>query len=179
MKVKSQKSSVRKHFFLRNSYFVLSFFLFSLFLTNSSCKKDEIIPIVTNDTLYDNTLLVSDTPLISLVSIAPEIVQQYADSIIITISYLDGGGDLGDSDASAQNLFVVDSRNSITYKYRIPQLAPTGSDINVKGQFSVLIPNTVITDGSTSQMLTYSIYIKDRAGNLSNTIQTPQIQVVE
>ncbi len=161
-----------------NPLFIL-FILGALLSAISSCKKDVIIPTVKNDTIYDYSEQVSDTPKIAFVSISPGVVTEYQDSIVIVISYIDGGGDLGENQANAKNLFVTDPRNNITYNYRIPQLAPTGSNINVQGKFSILISSTAITDNSTSQTFQYSIYIQDRAGHTSNVISTSDLKVVK
>ena len=61
----------------------------------------------------------------------------------------------------------------------ISQLAPDGSTIHIKGNLNAVIKNTAITDGSSSQSVTYSLYMKDRAGNMSNTITTSAITITQ
>lgn len=177
--MKSHKSQVtsRKSGYTSTLGVCVFITLISLFIS-PSCKKDEVIPTVTNDTIFDHSLLVSDTPKIAFVSISPAVVQEYHDSIKIVFSYVDGGGDLGDANTAVSNLFVEDSRNGIVYKYRIPQLSPDLVDVNVQGQFSVVISNTVITDGSSLQKLHYIVYIQDRAGHTSNSVETTEIEVI-
>jgi hypothetical protein len=119
------------------------------------------------------------TPQIEFVSISPSTAVEYVNSITITFSYDDLDGDLGENDPNVTNLFITDSRNSVTYSYRISQLAPDGSTIHIKGNLNAVIKNTAITDGSTSQQVTYSVYIKDRAGNTSNTITTSAITITQ
>ncbi len=109
----------------------------------------------------------------------PLLVHEYKDSIIISISYIDGGGDLGDSNPTAKNVFVTDSRNNITYKYRIPSLNPTNQDLNVQGIFNIHISNTFLISTDSVEYLNYSVYITDRSGNISNTITTPEIKVIK
>ncbi len=116
---------------------------------------------------------------IEFVSISPSSAKEYSDSIAITFSYDDLDGDLGQNDPNVTNLFVTDSRNSVEYQYRISQLAPSGSNIHIKGKLNVVIKNTAITNGSTSQSVSYSVYCKDRAGNRSNTITSSSITVVK
>lgn len=135
-----------------------------LSLSFSSCKKKE---------------KPTNTPVIAFVSISPSSVVEYANSITIAFSYDDLDGDLGQNDPNVTNLFVTDSRNNVTYEYRISQLAPTGSTIHIKGNLNTVIKNTAITDGSSSQSVTYSVYLKDRAGNTSNTITTSAITVTK
>ena len=72
-------------------YILLLIFLFS-------CKKENPI---------------SDIPEIEFISISPTIVQEFSDEIIITISYFDANGDLGENNPDVENLFVKDNRNEM------------------------------------------------------------------
>ena len=127
-----------------------------------SCKKEEVI---------------SDTPIIDFVSISPTTAQEYTDDIIITISYTDGDGDLGENNPDIYNRFVEDNRNNIIYHFRIPELSPSGSTIIIEGNFNITINGTGITDSTASQKVNYDIYIKDRAGNTSNKVTTSSITI--
>jgi hypothetical protein len=142
------------------------FLVFSCFIFISSCKK--------KDTTESTT-----TPQIEFVSISPSSAVEYVNSITISFSYDDLDGDLGQNDPNATNLFITDSRNSVTYSYRISQLSPDGSNIHIKGNLNAVIKNTAITDNSSAQSVTYSLYIKDRAGNVSNTITTTAITITK
>jgi hypothetical protein len=125
-----------------------------------SCEKEQVI---------------SDTPIIEFKSISPATVQEYSDDIIITISYSDGDGDLGENNPDIHNLFIEDNRNGIVYQFRIPHLAPDNNSIAIEGDFNITINGPGITDESSSQQLNYAIYVTDRAGNKSNTITTSNI----
>jgi hypothetical protein len=127
-----------------------------------SCEKEQVI---------------SDTPIIEFKSISPATVQEYSDDIIITISYSDGNGDLGENNPDIHNLFVEDNRNGIVYQFRIPHLAPDNNSIAIEGDFNITINGSGITDESSSQQLNYAIYVTDRAGNKSNTITTSNITI--
>jgi len=138
----------------------LTYILIGLLLF--ACKKDETLSVV---------------PAIEFQSISPSIAQEYIDNIIITISYTDEDGDLGENSPDINNLFVEDSRNGIVYHYRIPQLAPNGNEIAIEGNFNITINGSGITNSSNSQQVNYAIYVKDRAGNKSNTITTSNITI--
>ena len=127
-----------------------------------ACKKDDALSVV---------------PALEFQSISPSIAQEYIDDIIITISYADEDGDLGENSPDIDNLFVEDSRNGIVYHYRIPQLAPNGNEIAIEGNFNITINGSGITNDTTSQQVNYDIYVKDRAGNKSNTITTSSITI--
>ena len=112
-----------------------------------SCEKEQVI---------------SDTPIIEFKSISPATVQEYSDDIIITISYSDGDGDLGENNPDIHNLFVEDNRNGIVYQFRIPHLAPDNNSIAIEGDFNITINGSGITDESSSQQVNYAIYVTDR-----------------
>ena len=134
-------------------------------IAGHGCKKD--VPMY------------GSAPEIKFISVVPSVVTQFKDSIVFTISYQDGDGDLGQNDPNVNNLFIIDNRINIMYSYRIPQLAPDGAKIIIKGNLTVVLKNTSITDNSFSQLAVYSIYLKDRAGNRSNTVLTSAITVKE
>jgi hypothetical protein len=127
-----------------------------------SCEKEQVI---------------IDTPIIEFKSISPATVQEYSDDIIIIISYSDGDGDLGENNPDIHNLFLEDNRNGIVYQFRIPHLAPDNNSIAIEGDFNITINGSGITDESSSQQVNYSIYVKDRVGNKSNTITTSNITI--
>jgi hypothetical protein len=135
-----------------------------LFFSLVSCKKDNLVT--------------DDAPVIEFVSISPSEVTEYDDMIVIVISYADANGDLGENDPDIKNLFVTDSRNEVMYQYRIQQLAPDDTEIYIQGNLNIEIKNTALVDeNASSETLTYSVYVRDRAGNDSNTITTSSITV--
>ena len=89
-----------------------------------ACKKDDALSVV---------------PTIEFQSISPLTAQEYIDDLIITISYTDEDGDLGENSSDIDNLFVEDSRNGIVYDYRIPELAPNENEISIEGNFNIKI----------------------------------------
>lgn len=123
---------------------------------------------------------ISTTPELKFVSISPGSVLQYNDSITIVISYTDGDGDLGENNANINNLFVTDSRNGVQYNYRVKQLAPSDANIAIKGNLNVVLKNTALVDtNKTSESVTYSIFMNDRAGHASNTVTSSAITIVK
>ncbi len=138
----------------------IAYILLAAFLL--SCEKEDVI---------------SDNPSIKFLSITPTTAQEYTDDINIKIFYTDANGDLGENSPDAFNLFVKDNRNDIEYKFRIPELTPSGSDIAIEGNFNIIINGTGITNETSSQKVDYAIYVKDRAGNKSNTITTSKITI--
>ena len=135
---------------------ILSFFLFS------TCTKEEEV---------------SKVPAITFKSITPSTYKAGTDSLFIVFSYSDVDGDLGEDSVDAKNMFVTDNRNSTLYQFRVKQLVATGTIMAIKGDIQIKMPNVGITNGVTNESATFNVYIKDRAGNKSNTIITTAITV--
>ncbi|MCX6183175.1 MAG: hypothetical protein NT150_14770 [Bacteroidetes bacterium] len=138
--------------------YILPFFLIVLF---SACKKE----------------VESTAPSITFKSISPSSLQIGKDNFTITFSYLDNDGDLGENSADVKNMFVKDNRNGVVYQFRIPQLAPSGSTIAIQGDLNIDMPNVGISDGESTESVTFDVHVKDRAGNESNTITSSAVTV--
>lgn len=120
---------------------------------------------------------ISEVPEISFISVAPNVVTEYQDSLVFTISYRDGNGDLGENNTDNDNLFVQDSRNQVTYGFRLQQLAPDDVNIAIQGNLNVTLPNTAIINGGQSESIVYTIWLVDRAGNESNRVTSSTVTV--
>ena len=129
----------------------------------SSCSSDEE--------------LVSPTPAIEFISLSSSSVKAFSEPLVFTISYRDGDGDLGENDPDVKNCYITDSRNSVTYEFRIPELAPSGSEIIIDGDLNIELQSVGISDDVDSESATFSIYVTDRAGNVSNTVTSSSVGV--
>jgi hypothetical protein len=136
-----------------------------------SCKKEK-----GNDPLPT----VSNTPTIELANTSSTSINQF-DDVLFRVNYVDGDGDLGETDADAKSIFVVDNRNtSIIHEFHLQPLAPIGQAFAIQGTLIVTIENVILLDqANTSENADFSIYIKDRAGNKSNTISSPSIKITK
>jgi hypothetical protein len=120
-----------------------------------------------------------DVPYISIKRITPKIVQEFTESVLLEISYEDGNGDLGFHDPDVLSLSVQDSRLETPDYYHIPPLAPDGEEIYIKGTFNIYLNTTFLIGVGSSEKLRYTVRIKDRAENWSNTVTSEEITVVE
>lgn len=132
----------------------------------SSCKKDDG---------KDYNVV----PHIELLGLNRTQVKSFSDTLVFTIRYEDGDGDLGENDADVKNLFITDNRINITYGYRIQELAPDGANIPIRGELQVELPGIAITDGSAQQVATFTIYLLDRAGNQSNSVTSGTVTIIQ
>ncbi len=137
------------------------FLLVTLFLCYS-CNKDKIE--------FDST------PSIEVTAISPGSVQEFTQPVTVTIKYKDGDGDLGENSSGVKNCFVTDNRIGIISSFRIQQLGPDGS--NITGSLNIDLGGQGITDTSlSSQNVSFSVYVVDRAGHVSNTATTAAITI--
>ena len=142
-------------------------FLFSallLALVLVGCNDDDIdlqdpVPQILDVTLNTNNII------------------EYQDSLVFNVRYRDGDGDLGENDPNAANLFLIDNRIGVAESFRIQELAPEGANIPITGNLRVVLKSTGITDNSFLQTVTYTLYLRDRAGNESNRFTTENIAV--
>lgn len=127
----------------------------------------------------DTDLPHSSVPSIEILSLTPGTIQENSDSLRFEIRYTDGDGDLGENHPDARNLFIVDNRIGLAEAFRIPQLAPTGSNIAIEGTLNVTYPATGITNGGNSQGITFTVYVVDRAGHESERVVSQEVTVVK
>ncbi len=144
-------------------------YLILLFLTTIfvfGCTK------VSNDPFYDLT------PRIELLEVSKNTVIQFSDSISISILYEDGDGDLGNPDPDVNSIFVKDSRLELADEYYLGPLAPVGSKISINGTLNMKLSPTFLLGNGTEEKMVLTIYMVDRAGNQSNTIETETITIL-
>ena len=116
-------------------------------------------------------------PRISLIKIEPTTVKQFVDSLKITIAYEDGDGDLGFVNADITSLEVQDDRLAKPDYYYVPPLAPVDSKVRIKGELVMKLRNVFLLGTGNVETTSFTIKIKDRAGNVSNPVITPEITI--
>ena len=120
----------------------------------------------------------SNAPQIKILSIRPMAPVKNTDPVVIALECTDGDGDVGENTPDMKNLFVQDNRNGVVSAFRISQLAPSGSNVIIRTTLNVnLNPQGFVDDNNTSESATYSVWLFDRAGNKSNTVTTPSIEI--
>jgi len=109
----------------------------------------------------------------------------------VTISYTDGDGDIGlystdTVEPYKYNFYLkfmqyVDNKlvevipvdTSVTFNARIPILTPNGRNKNIKGDITMTLELYFARQLLKSDTIAFEIYIKDRALNSSNVVETP------
>lgn len=115
-----------------------------------------------------------------------------ADTLAVTFSYTDGDGDLG-FDGDSIDVFLTDSRDGFVNKFKLPVIPDQGTGNGISGEITLRIPNKpfniccTFPNGATAcqpntefptDTVSYMIQIKDRAGNLSNKVQTETLTIL-
>lgn len=137
-----------------------------------------LIPVLLVVSCKETTNLTGNPiPRIALVKIEPTEVKQFTDSLKITISYEDGDGDLGFVNADINSLEVQDERLAKPDFYYVPPMAPVDSKIRIKGQLVMKLRNVFLLGSGNMETTSFTIKLKDRAGNVSNPIKTPEITI--
>lgn len=133
----------------------------------TGCKKKKVTPP-------------APEPSIEFVSITPSNPKEYKDVITIRIKYKDANGDLGDYSPDEQSLEVKDSRVLNPDRYHVKPLAPpSDKDIPIEGEVEITLNSLFLLGTGTSEITTLSFKIKDRAGNWSNEVSSPQITITK
>lgn len=121
--------------------------------------------------------LIDPQPEIELISIGPELVREFEDSVRIRVFYKDGDGDLGGGHPDSNNVFVVDNRAGIVNAYRLQSLVPDQTQVPIQGEVDILINSLFIADSSTQEEVSFSLYMVDQAGHESNRITTRSLTI--
>lgn len=139
------------------------FILIIVFYTGCKKKKDPVFSI---------------SPAIELVSANPTTLTQFQDSLTFVIQYEDGDGDIGFDHPDSLSFIIHDGRLTEPDKFHIKPLAPPNTTLAITGTLTATLP-TIFLLGSENiaEKTIFSIKIKDRAGNWSNTIFSPVITI--
>ena len=141
-------------------------FISLILLAISGCKKEEVV-------------VANPNPLLRLVSVSSKNLKQFKDSLIITIEYTDGDGDIGETNPDLNDLQIKDQRLSKPDYYFVKPLTPPNANIKVKGTIAVQIKNTFLLGTADSEITTFELRLKDRAGNWINSLKTDVITITK
>lgn len=116
-------------------------------------------------------------PKIQFVSINPNTVLQFKDSVVITISYEDGDGDLGDFSADSLSISIRDTRLLKPDYYHLKPLAPLDANVKIKGKLDIKLKNLFLLGQGKTEQTQFEIMLKDRKQHWSNTVISSTIVI--
>ena len=117
-------------------------------------------------------------PNIQFLSISKTKLKQFTDSLVVSLKYKDGDGDLGDISADTLSIYVRDSRLSKPDYYHLLPLSPIDNKLSIEGVLNIKIKNIFLLTASPIETTKFEIKLKDRAKNWSNTVFTPNIEII-
>ncbi len=130
-------------------------------------------------------------PTIEFVSMSKMTMQQANvvsnnDSILLTLSFTDGDGDIGSEEGDSSQIKYIDLRQNFEQTaLEIPFVGLQGVGQGISGEIFAILPTTTClfddgrfpgtsAPGETNEVV-YEMWIVDRAGNESNRIELPPI----
>jgi hypothetical protein len=128
-----------------------------------------------------DNLIISDLPSIELLSINKTEIKEFTDSLVFTVSYRDGDGNLGTESPDSTVIEIIDNRDpqNLVFGYHLSPRSPNGTSLIVQGQLQLVLKNIIILNSAnTTESTVFSIRIKDRAQNWSNRVETGEISII-
>ncbi len=119
------------------------------------------------------------SPKIELVDVSSDTILQFKDSLNIRIYYEDGDGDLGNADPEINSIFVKDARLESEEAYYLAPVTPDGAEASITGTLNLILGTTFILGNADQEKTSFTIFLLDKAGNQSNTIETGPITILK
>ena len=167
--------------------FLSCYFLFAIPIFLSSCVDEPHFP---------------EKPHIEFDRLSRDLIDQ-RDTFRIFVTIEDGDGDIGfedqpisqcdnpcdlTSDSSCLNyntLFLLDSRDNCLHLFNLPHVEPKGQNNAISGTVDILVEELCCFDPEAGfcptsipfDTVTFDVFLKDRAGNFSDTITTPPVVI--
>lgn len=148
---------------LKNTCLLL-FLISGVLLGLTSCQKEEIDKL-------------SNIPFIELVELSSDTIIQFEETLVITIKYYDGDGNLGFEETDQYALFVRDIRLSEFDGFYLGPILPPNEIAPITGTLDVEFPNLFIFSNADSETTRFEIKMVDRAMNESNVLTTTEILI--
>ncbi len=116
-------------------------------------------------------------PSISFNRFTKNVIAEFDDSVYLYINYTDGDGDLGEINPDINALEIKDSRLPKPDYYFVAPLAPIDAQITITGQLRIQLKSLFLIGTGNTEIASFDIRIKDRAGNWSNSVHSPDIRI--
>lgn len=116
-------------------------------------------------------------PVIRINQVAPTSIVAFTGRVEVELQYEDGDGDQGSLHPDSLLLEVRDDRLTAPDYYFVPPLSPENSNVPIRGTIRFRLNGTFLFGNGATESTIYSIRLRDRSGQWSNTINTPQILI--
>jgi hypothetical protein len=109
------------------------------------------------------------------------------DSLYLTLNFTDGDGDIGFAKGDS-TLFIIDTRDNsrIDDAQGVPAVPSQGAGNGISGEIRIKLLSTCCktlrpcqpTPAQPKDEVIYEVYLKDRAGHISNKLKVPAITLL-
>ena len=120
-----------------------------------------------------------DKPTLKSITLSHTQIQEFKGNVILTLSYEDGDGDLGEDDPDKNTLWVKDSRLPDADLYHVQPLAPLESNVPIQGTLQVKLNRLFLLGNGVSEQVSFTVKIQDRSGKWSDEVVSPSIEIVK
>lgn len=142
----------------------MSLLALTVLVSSAACKKTAIREL-------------DKAPVIRINQVAPTSIVAFTGRVEVELQYEDGDGDQGSLHPDSLMLEVRDDRLTAPDYYFVPPLSPENSNVPIRGTIRFRLNGTFLFGNGSTEATIYSIRLRDRSGQWSNTVNTPQILI--
>lgn len=142
----------------------LSLLALAVLVMGTACKKTAIREL-------------DKAPVIRINQVAPTSIVAFTGRVEVELQYEDGDGDQGSLHPDSLLLEVRDDRLTAPDYYFVPPLSPENSNVPIRGTIRFRLNGTFLFGNGATESTIYCIRLRDRSGQWSNTVNTPQILI--
>lgn len=140
--------------------------IFMTILTFWSCRDDGEFPY-------------SEVPQIELIGVSHDSLVEYDETLVLSIKYQDGNGDIGFESPDKYAVHVRDTRLENFDGFYVGPVAPPSSEVPVEGMIDIEFPNLFVFGNGQFEKTFFEIKMIDRAGNESNTLMSDAVVIMK
>jgi hypothetical protein len=118
-------------------------------------------------------------PVISILSIHPDTIRQFQDSVIVVLRYEDANGDIGEENPDKGVIEVKDSRLLQPDWYHVKPLAPVDNAIKIEGTLRLRLNTVFLLGNGAPEPVQFSFRMRDRFGNFSDKVTSKTLLIVQ
>lgn len=121
---------------------------------------------------------VDTRPKVEVLSISPDTLYSFRDTLLVEISYEDTDGDLGAYDPDEKSLWIKDSRLADADLFHVKPLNPPETAVHIRGSLQIEFPNMFLISADSMEQAFFRIKIRDRSGQWSEEAVSAPIVIM-
>lgn len=137
-----------------------------------------IILLIFGASCHRDTPEISSNPVLTYISLTPDTVREYGDSLLLVLGYEDRDGDMGSADPEEKVLVIKDSRLAEPDYYHLQPLSPPDTSVHIRGKINIHIPSLFLLSNDSLEKVIYTITTYDQKGNWSDPVFSDPVIVI-